>query len=245
MTDKFYELSYDFDCFINSTDEYDGYLEVFEGWEYLEETFRHCCASITLGGDKVIAEYEIIRDMDDYVDNYYSYRVVNAQVPKEIEFIAKREYLSMTDFPNLNKADRWPIMSRKMAEVILSVGDFPHQIIPVTFKDYSGVPIECDYVILHLTKLSDLLDLDKSSYTKQLCNVDDDFIKKARKNGLILNNPVVFTAIESINEIVLKEPKNGFPPIFRVEWIDILCVSAETKNALEMAEIKGLIFDPI
>jgi hypothetical protein len=151
---------------------------------------------------------------------------LSAQMPKEIKFIADRDYLSMTDFPHLEDAHFWPVMSRKMAEVILSVGDFPHQIIPVTFEDCWDMPIECDYVILHLTELSDFLDQDKSIYSRK--PVRDDSGR---------------TFIGDIKKLVLKEPGGGFPPMFRVKWTAVdLFVSAEAKTALEAAGIQGLSF---
>jgi hypothetical protein len=138
-------------------------------------------------------------------------------------------YLLMTDFPNLEYAGFWPVMSRKMVEVLLSVGDFPHQIIPVTFVDHLDTPIECDYVILHLTELSDFLDIDRSIYTRE---------------------PVMDgsgrTVICNIQKLVLKEPKNGLPPMFRVKQTRVyLFVSAEAKIALEAAGIQGLKFNRI
>jgi hypothetical protein len=221
MINRFYKLSCNFDRFGDHEDEdedsEDGYLEVFEGYKDLEDAFFDC-APITLGGNKGITEYEMAKDKD--------YLVVSAQMPKEIKFIADRDYLSMTDFPHLEDAHFWPVMSRKMAEVILSVGDFPHQIIPVTFEDYWDIPIECDYVILHPTKLSDFLDQDKSIYSRK--PVRDDSGR---------------TFIGDIKKLVLKEPENGFPPMFRVKWTAVdLFVSAEAKTALEAAGIRGLRF---
>jgi hypothetical protein len=223
MTDKFYELSHNFDRFDKDDghDEHnDGYLEKFEGYEELDYAFFHC-AAITLGVNKGIAEREPNKEG--------IWRVLKAQMPKEIEFTADREWLSMTDFPHLGDADFWPIMSRKMVEIILSVGDFPHQIIPVTFRDYLGIPIECDYVILQLNKLSHFLDMDKSLYT--LTEMVDDPTK---------------LLVQDIKKLMLKEPENGFPPIFRVEWKAVnLFVSAEAKIALEAAGIKGTGFSAI
>jgi hypothetical protein len=224
MIDKFYELSCNFDRFGDHTDEdepsEDGYLELFDGYEDLKFAFYHC-ASIKLGGEKGVADFEITKDNEC--------RVVNAQMPKEILFIAERQYLSMTDFPNLEDADGWPVMSKKMAEVLLSVGDFPHQIIPVTFVDHLDEPIEDEYVILHLTELSDFFDLDKSIYTREPLERDPSH-----------------TIICDIEKLVLKEPVNGFPPMFRVKWTSVdLFVSAEAKTALEAAGIKGLSFSTI
>jgi hypothetical protein len=224
MTDKFYELGHDFDRFGDNENEdrvsEDGYLERFEGYESLEDAFSNC-ASLTLGGDKGIAEYQINKDNN--------YRVVNAQMPKEILFVAERKHLNMTDFPNLEDAGFWPVMSRRMVEVLLSVGDFPHQIIPVSFADHLDIPIECDYVILHLTKLSDFLDTDKSIYTRE---------------PIMDNSGRTF--ICDIEKLVLKEPENVLPPMFRIKWTEIyLFVSAEAKIALEAAGIQGLSFNRI
>jgi hypothetical protein len=220
MTDKFYELDCNFDRFGENEAFEDGYLEKFEGYDGLEYAFMGC-ASITLGGDKGIAERE------PTAEGIWS--VLKAQMPKEIKFTAEREYLSMTDFPNLEDAHFWPIMSRKMVEILLSVRNFPHQIIPVTFRDHLGIPIECDYVILHLTQLLDLLDLDKSVYS-----LDQSILDPSK------------LLVSDIQKIVLKEPKKGFPPIFRVKHAKLhLFVSTEAKTALEAAGIKGLSFSRI
>jgi hypothetical protein len=223
MIDKFYELECNFDRFGDHDEDEpseDGYLELFDGYEDLKSAFYYC-ASIKLGGEKGVADYEITKDNDC--------RVVNAQMPKEIIFIAERKYLSMTDFPNLEDAHGWPVMSKKMAEVLLSVSDFPHQIIPVTFIDHSDEFIENDYVILHLTELSDFLDPDKSIYTREQAMDDPSR-----------------TMISDIEKLVLKEPVNGFPPMFRVKWTEVnLFVSAEAKTALEASGIQGLSFSTI
>jgi hypothetical protein len=221
MINKFYELSCNFDRFGDPEDENraseDGYMDWFEGCEALEDAFFDC-ASITLGGDRGIAEWEVTSDND--------YRVVNAQMPKDIIFAAERKHLNMTDFPRLEDAHFWPVMSRKMAEVLLSVGDFPHQIIPVTFVDHSDIPIECDYVIFHLTQLSNFFDLDESIYSRTPVMNDSGR-----------------TVICDVKKLVLKEPKNGFPPMFRVKWNVVnLFVSAAAKTALEAADIQGLCF---
>jgi hypothetical protein len=224
MTDKFYELGHNFDRFGDHEDEdqasEDGYLEKFESYNDIENAF-FCCAPITLGGDKGVAEREPTEEG--------IWSVLKAQMPKEIKFTVDREWLSMTDFPHLEDAHFWPIMSRKMVEILLSVGDFPHQIIPVSFRDHLGVPIECDYVILHLTELSDILDLDKSLYSLRQSVLDPSK-----------------SIISDIKKVVLKEPKKGFPPVFRVKWKEIyLFVSAEAKVALEAAGIKGIGFSTI
>jgi hypothetical protein len=219
MTDKFYELDYDFDRFGEGAAG-DGSLEEFDGCNKVNDAFLDC-AAITLTGDSGIADHETTEDND--------WRVVNAQMPKEIVFTVSQKWLKDTDFPYIENVSFWPIMSKKMVKVLLSVGDFPHQIIPTTFKDKSGKILEPDYVILQLNQISDFIDRNESIYTMKQAVVDPNrsFICRIKKLRLV-------------------KPENGFPPIFRVKWnVPYLYVSAEAKNALEAAGIKGLRFSPI
>ncbi len=222
MTDKFYELSHNLDRFEDCEDEdcQDGYLTEFEGYDKVDRAFMDC-ATITVGGKKGIAETAVTEDG--------IWNVLNAQIPSWIEFIGKTETIDAIDYPCIENADYWPIMSKKMVEVLLSVGDFPHQVIPITFCHYSGTPMNYDYVILNLLSLSDFMDFDESLYTLKPTIVDP--------NKLM---------VRDIQKLVLKEPESGFPPIFRVKWHTVrLYVSAEARAALEAADIKGLDFSRI
>lgn len=117
-------------------------------------------------------------------------------------------------------------MSKRMVEVLLSVGDFPHQIIPITFRDELGITLEPDYVILQLNELSNLFDLEKSVYTLEPTVLDP-----------------TKSMVWDIEKLRLVKPAGGFPPIFRVNWEKTcLYVSAKAKNALEAAGLKGLRF---
>jgi hypothetical protein len=217
MTDKFYELGQDFDRFEDYAEEFyeDGYLETFEGYADLKGAFYNC-AQISIKGEIGIAKREITEDG--------VWRVLTAQVPEKISIVAEPELLSKTDFPHIEYVHFWPIMSRRMVETLLSVRDFPHQIIPVTVADYLGKPMECDYVILHLSQLSDVMDMEESIYVK-----DQSIIDPSQ------------TIVGSIEKLRLKEPEDGFSPIFRVKWHEVsLYVSTEAKAALEAAGIQGL-----
>jgi hypothetical protein len=220
MTDEFYRLTQSLDRFPEWEEEpRDGYLEKFDGWEDLGDAFVNC-ALITLGGDEGIAEWEATKDG--------VWCVLEAQMPKEVKFVVNREWLSETDFPYMEDARSWPIMSKRMVEVLLSVGDFPHQIIPITFRDGLGVTLEPDYVILQLNELSNLLDLEKSVYTLEPTILDP-----------------TKSMVRGIKKLRLVKPAGGFPPIFRVYWKETyLYVSAKAKNALEAADLKGLDFFP-
>ncbi len=232
MNEKVYELSHDVNRFIDIVDDLseDGYLESkFTHWNNMESAFYYC-VPITLGGTEGDIER---RKGDDKI-----FRVVGAKMPAEISFVGLRDWLSPTDMPYMWNPSNWPIMSRKMVDVLLAVGDFPHQIIPVIFKSedeyitekyINGPPAKPnhDYVILQLLELSDLLDLDKSVY----------------KLSNYAYEPEI-TFIGNVEEgEVLREPAGGFPPIFRVKHKEIsIYVSAKAKEALEAANIQGLNF---
>jgi hypothetical protein len=121
MTDKFYELSNNFDRFDKEDDEgvdhVDGYLEEFDGCGDLESAFSDC-VPIILDGDKGIVERVPTEEG--------IWRLFEAKMPEMLKFTGERKYLSMTDFPRIRNAWSWPIMSMRMVEILLSVGDFPH-----------------------------------------------------------------------------------------------------------------------
>src|SRR6266481_6222731 len=54
-------------------------------------------------------------------------------VPERIFFEANVETLKVVDFP-INDQN-WPIMSKRMLEVLEGVGDFSHRLIPVIMLD--------------------------------------------------------------------------------------------------------------
>jgi hypothetical protein len=220
MIDEFYELTQSLDRFPEWVEgARDGYLEKFDGWEDLRRAFVDC-ATITLGGDEGIAEPDATEDG--------VWRVFKAQMPRDIKFVVNREWLSETDFPYMEDVENWTIMSKRMVEVLLSVGDFPHQIIPITCRDGLGITLEPDYVILQLNELSNLFDLEKSVYTLEPTILDP-----------------TKSMVWDIEKLRLVKPAGGFPPIFRVNWNKIdLYVSAKAKNALEAAGLKGLDFFP-
>jgi hypothetical protein len=226
---KVYELSHEVGKFADVDDDIanDGYLEEFEGWDILENALFRAIPITTDSLNRVIVEGEH-RNM------------VAVRMPSNVSFIGLKSWLPPTDFPYIDQVRvSWPIMSRKMIEVLLSVGDFPHQVIPVIFKaedeDFAarfcdGPPpiLNHDYAILQLLKISNFLDLEKSEY----------------ENVAYIDGSGTF--IHARGKIVLKEPKEGFPPIFRVEGCrTYLYISGAAKEALEKAGIQGVDFDRV
>jgi hypothetical protein len=222
MTQKAYKLIHDLSRFQEEEIEPygDGYLErYFKGWDEIDSAFFHA-VPILLEGN----EGEVLEGLDS--DNRHTW-IVAAKMPEDILIIRTKEYLAPTDYPYFWEFSAWPIMSRRMLDVLLSVGTFPHQVIPVIFKSEENKELNDDYVILHLLELSDLLDMDRSVYTikRSVANPEKTFVCDVKLK-------------------VLKEPAEGFPPIFRIKGCSIpLYISTVARQALENAGIQGLDFD--
>jgi hypothetical protein len=174
---------------------------------------------------------------DAWLSNYPNYPGVNGLIlnhpsglPERIEFEAIGSMLAKTDYPYTDV--RWPIMSQRMLDVLLSVGSFPHSAYPVVMID-----VEWDakakklsfprtenhnYVAIHLTKYLDAFDFENSVYERSTINPD---------------------VVKNIRWISLRETDTGFPPLFAVEPASTkLFVSAEARTALEAADIQGIEF---
>jgi hypothetical protein len=158
--------------------------------------------------------------------------------PEPVNFIGFLDRLPyQTDF--LRADDFKPIISKRMLYVLRSVGEFPHKAVSTRIYDYGfqnqgrenyevniNLPVgefNEDYLGLQLLEHIDGIDYEHSEF-------------KPRRNP---------DRIPHITNLVLKEPVNGFPPVFRLNRADersTLFVSPTAKEALEEAGIKGLGF---
>jgi hypothetical protein len=235
MSQKIYELSHNLDRFkLDNLYEFgDGYLATeFNDWEDMDMVF-FTPIPIILEGDQGL----ITRQQNEY-GNWYTSK---AKMPLEIILAwGDKDNLSgQIDYPYIPDVRSWPIMSKRMLDVLLSIGSFSHQIIPVVFTHIDGIlPNDearrkasllirnHDFVILQLLEHFDGLDRDRTEHTSTFDESDPEFER-----------------IDFTGEMVLKEPPNGFPPIFRVKEDGVsLYVSAAAKEALEKAGIQGLDF---
>jgi hypothetical protein len=197
--------------------EYDAWLEHFPGRENY-------------------SEYEDFRR--------YFWQAQRLSFPSGIEFECIGIFLEIynptlrrvTDYPY--NREGWPIVSKRMLEALLSVREFPHQVIPITmvnleFQDFdeqgnkllSRTEIH-DYVAVQLLEHQDVFDWEQSVYER---------------------DPEVPNCIEasSLDKLVLRSPLGGFPPLFRIGTVPVrtdLYVSAEGRAALEAAGIRGVSF---
>ncbi|MEN9655652.1 MAG: hypothetical protein RL311_560 [Bacteroidota bacterium] len=142
-----------------------------------------------------------------------------------------------TDFPLVDIAI--PLMSNKMLSILE---------IDATLS-YNKV----DAVIVDDTYLESLFDekgqliesIPKNTDYKffQVLNYTDAFDKTHSSFKPLRSNP---EKIGIINKLVLREPKNGFPAIFRIEEKpSILFINEATKNKFEHNRIKGCSFKEI
>jgi hypothetical protein len=156
-------------------------------------------------------------------------------LPKRIAFDATYETLDQMDL--LYNNAQWPIMSQQMLNTLLSVGEFPHQAIPLVMVDdemkYSkelnddvltGRESD-DFIALQLLEHRDLFDWEQSVY---------------QRNSL---NP---NLLNSLDKLILQSPETGYPPIFRVTSLPRrLFVSAQARTLLEAAGLQGMKFVPL
>jgi hypothetical protein len=160
--------------------------------------------------------------------------------PEPIDFVGfLDERLHQTDYLYTDDSDLKPIISKRMLYILRSVGEFPHKVIYTRIYDYGfqgqgennyegcttppAGEFNEDYVSLQLLEHVDGIDHERSEFRPRLNSDLPPYI----------------------SNLVLKEPVNGFPPIFRLNRIGedgSLFISPTAKEALEEAGIKGLDF---
>jgi hypothetical protein len=158
-------------------------------------------------------------------------------VPGRIFFEANLRSVGQIDFPLNNVA--WPIMSRRMLDVLLRVRPFSHRTIPVTMLDDTvptdrrlddlgdprpGVADE-RFAAVQLLEHADLIDWEQSEVLP----------RKSTSGGT-----------QVITRVVLRESPGGLPPLFRLSANpSALFVSADARAALEAAHIHGVVYRPL
>jgi hypothetical protein len=159
------------------------------------------------------------------------------EFPDPLEFQGLLSTVKQTDFPVIQ--EDWPVMSKRMVEVLESVGSFPHRVLPTRifdgdigrnlaegdrrFDEQGNFKPEFytdDYVLLQLTEHLDAMDLERSVYQRL--------------------NPKTNNVL-GVRKYVFKDIGREYPPIFRIKHCPIeLFISDAAKQALESAEIRGL-----
>jgi hypothetical protein len=197
-------------------------------------------------GDAVDIKAFDFEDMTE-LRKYYESRELNLPNPVFFYEYSSRKFTSALDV--LYSMQTQFICSEKMISTLESVRAFNYRKYPISilgdvavkFQDnpdgykmpdpysnpqkYKNQSIRDDMCIFQTTELLDALDMEKSVFYPPSAS------DKARgRHG-------------DVREYVLQEPKNGFPPVFRLSTDPIpLFISAEARMALKMAGIKGLSF---
>jgi hypothetical protein len=206
--------------------DYDAWLVEFPGCKEVQFGFWEPQV-ITIGGSEGLLVREEGTDRLWHTTQFH--------LPERIEFESVGNFLMIHDLSRIRVTDfpynreRWPIMSKRMLEALLSVREFPHQVIPIVMLD-AFTPIEFeenhDYVAVQLLEHQDVFDWEKSIY-------EPHSEKPNRfKSG-------------SLEKLVLREPLAGLPPLFRIATTPLqtkLYVSAEGRTALEGVGIRGVTF---
>lgn len=119
----------------------------------------------------------------------------------------------------------WSVMSRRMLKALLSVGDFPHQAVPVAIETVDPVNLPkqanetiTDYFAVQLKTHLNIFDYEKSRYYR-----DEEEPDRL-----------------DVREYAFKVPPEGLPPLFKISADNFQTfISAEARRALKEAKITG------
>jgi hypothetical protein len=158
-------------------------------------------------------------------------------LPEPIEFESLEEDLAKTDYPY--NSNHFPIMSKQMLDVLLSIKNFSHQAIPIVIIDATGIYVEgaknyvrsgienYNFSLVRIPEYIDVFDWENSIYELN-----------PKQPGRV--------KLSTVKKVVLKEPEEGFPPLFQVSAMPYrLLVSEEARTALETAGIRGTRFSKL
>jgi hypothetical protein len=161
-------------------------------------------------------------------------------LPEHLEFYIYEDVLQRSDYPYNDVG--WPIMSQRMLDVLLSVGDFSHQAIPLVMlpgrqavRDGKKIiEVADDAIENHSFVTVQLLEhLDIFDWEKSICERD------AEMPSLI--------KFGSLEKLVLRESDKELPPLFRIKGSlsNRSHVSPKARLALEAASIQGVSFNAL
>jgi hypothetical protein len=176
-----------------------------------------------------------LREFPNAPDNSVFWRMKeNLNLPNPVEFDAIGKVFETLDYPYTDVW--WIIMSKRMLDTLLSVGNFRHRAYPV-------VMIDCKQI--HNEELGKKSNSGIEYNNFSAVQVLEDLDVFDWENSIYERDSESPDVLESIEELVLKEPEEGFPPLFRVVTSYLktrLYISSEARTALEAAGIRGVLF---
>lgn len=151
--------------------------------------------------------------------------------PSSIEFDAFFFHLiGKLDYPfnNLN----WPIMSKRMLQVLLDVGNFAHRVIPLTM-------INCEGKVTPDKKITHSGEKNYDFVAVQLLEHHNFF---NAENSIYTPHPRLPQRAKKIEKLAVALP-DLLPPLFRLSvYPPALFLSEDAKESLETAGITGVEF---
>lgn len=168
-------------------------------------------------------------------------------VPEHIEFVGKLEHVCWLDHVGTAPLG-YLLLSRRMMRVLESISPFKYRPIPTVI--YSEA-------IAHLVR-------DESTRRRTSCRVEDprlrndDFIilqlleqidcldrERTMVDGVpFRDSNREFLGFDGAQQLTLREPDGGFPPVFCVPELLYYVFSEEAKQACDKAGLKGLWWRP-
>jgi hypothetical protein len=161
--------------------------------------------------------WQVIQDRQEKIKLHWKLEPISKFPSLRFEGKIKQR-LSWLDYPRVKSG--YPIVSKKMLNVLTSVGQFKHQAIPIEIYDWKSDQKTDDFVFLHLLECIDVLDQEKTDFYEEPLS---DF--------------------KMVTTAALKMPNEGYPPLFRVKDAGLTrFISKEAKEAIEAADLKGIHF---
>jgi len=159
------------------------------------------------------------------------------KAPVPVYFAGNIDRLREIDFPENNV--RWPIMSTRMLRILMSLGEFEHQAIPVVFVD-DRRPLRS---ILRRGETPDARHTLEGFSAVQLLTQSDAFDWEQSKYAVSEYDP---TLVDRLDFLRLTRSSAGFPPLFRLSAYPVHdLVSRAAVQALEDAGVVGTSFEPV
>jgi hypothetical protein len=176
--------------------------------------------------------------------------------PNPIIFTGFWDVVQHIDFPN--NYESWNVMSKKMYETLLSIGNFPHRLIPMVVIDWQVQP--WDWFEESTITKENAYQVEQTKWYKMGKRLKKDIIHNDfvliemhehidildYENSVIEYDEDEPKEIRNINKYVFKIPEDGLPPLFKVKPKGFeLFISTEARLALKKAGICGTRYIPL
>lgn len=175
--------------------------------------------------------------------NTLSYQLIDPKtpinkLPSTIYFQANFNVIPEFDYPTTDVGIS--VMSQRMFHLISDLKKHFYESIPVVMLDdtyLGGLQTLEGEIKEDVSRIDSYLVLKENEFQNDVFDYDNSEFKMSRR---------IEGQIGRIKKICLKEPSNGFAPIFRIsETPSTLFVSEKTKETLESNDIKGCVFEEV